>query len=728
MEEAGKQICQHLNSFQSLTNHSNHQVRRSLLHCVTRIVNNCSDTLESGLNHLITVIIALSVDEYESINTAASDLLNNLVNSLDEDSSFTVNQFIRNSLYELGKSMSSSLGLYQSERLERMLALVKGYLSFLLSSCSSSLFSLSPTHLNIMIENLFLLCKLDQDTKVAIISGDDKIGSDFSDMFNYSSQAARKQKSFCHLNTPRMVEHFNDICHLLGRHCCLLQLTIIMSEAITELRNIMDREVIYVFNRMVEGHSQPSSISDYQNFNKVLDLYLELLGQDNNAAMEETIEGVGIISRALGDKVDTAAVVSSLLLHSRQDLMDSLFSTLDNIAKGQDSDIDQILDESVEHVSKELNLNIMKLKNLSKSGIKLMIKVVVSRDGIKHDINDLQDTIEILLDHLANVDDKVTIDILHIVQVFVEAMKRKMSQEVNNNQVDEGAGDTKTEDPNKGMIARMIRELEKERRKDEDLAEELMNCPEDGLHDIHEDKADVEEETEQEDKKLTQEQKWLKEVIHHVRNFVSLQGKPEWQIVSINIINTCLHLLSHTPDQSEGGKQTVLLPLVHETWLPLKLCFKSSNLFLVEAAFNLVMTIARVARDFVHKRTVTDVFPALMNFIRSLQVMVGDRSKQNTMAATQSRRMLGSLSAGVWSLLELLDLDPLHTDQVISVVLEQLGSSLLVTNTDSGPLRVTGPGLGARLRVEEDQGETKTLEPIRNVDKNILWLKLNHGK
>ena len=178
-----------------------------------------------------------------------------------------------------------------------------------------------------------------------------------------------------------------------------------------------------------------------------------------------------------------------------------------------------------------------------------------------------------------------------------------------------------------------------------------------------------------------------------------------------------------------GLQEFVQLPGgIRLSWLPLKLCFKSSNLFLVEAAFNLVMTIARVARDFVHKRTVTDVFPALMNFITSLQVMVGDRSKQNTMAATQSRRMLGSLSAGVWSLLELLDLDPLHTDQVISVVLEQLGSRLLVTNTDSGPLRVTGPGLESRLRVEEDPAETKTLEPIRNVDKNILWLKLNHGK
>ena len=89
--------------------------------------------------------------------------------------------------------------------------------------------------------------------------------------------------------------------------------------------------------------------------------------------------------------------------------------------------------------------------------------------------------------------------------------------------------------------------------------------------------------------------------------------------------------------------------------------------------------------------------------------------------------MLASFSAGIWSLLHLLNLQPLDTDPLITRVLDQLGTCLHVANTDSGPLTVTGPSLEARLRVEEDPASIETLQPVRNVDKNILWLKLNHS-
>ena len=47
--------------------------------------------------------------------------------------------------------------------------------------------------------------------------------------------------------------------------------------------------------------------------------------------------------------------------------------------------------------------------------------------------------------------------------------------------------------------------------------------------------------------------------------------------------------------------------------------------------------------------------------------MVADRDRQATLAATQSRRILARLQAGVWDLLELLDLGPLETDPLIQV-------------------------------------------------------------
>ena len=86
--------------------------------------------------------------------------------------------------------------------------------------------------------------------------------------------------------------------------------------------------------------------------------------------------------------------------------------------------------------------------------------------------------------------------------------------------------------------------------------------------------------------------------------------------------------------------------------------------------------------------------------------MVADRDKHNTLAAVQSRRILARLSAGVWDLLQLLDLQPLETDPIIQLLLEHLGDKLGVDG--------------------EDSSSQSSLEPKRNVDANILWLKLNH--
>ena len=76
---------------------------------------------------------------------------------------------------------------------------------------------------------------------------------------------------------------------------------------------------------------------------------------------------------------------------------------------------------------------------------------------------------------------------------------------------------------------------------------------------------------------------------------------------------------------------------------------------------------------------------------------------------------------GIWSLIELLDLHPLETDPIIQLVLDHLGEELRVKGEDSGDMEVSTSG--SRLKVQDtDPGHL--LLPQRNVDKNILWLKM----
>ena len=59
---------------------------------------------------------------------------------------------------------------------------------------------------------------------------------------------------------------------------------------------------------------------------------------------------------------------------------------------------------------------------------------------------------------------------------------------------------------------------------------------------------------------------------------------------------------------------------MHQTWQPLKLLFNSNNLFVVEKAFNVLKIMAKCAKDFIRRRTLDDVFPDLLTYIKKLQV------------------------------------------------------------------------------------------------------------
>lgn len=58
-------------------------------------------------------------------------------------------------------------------------------------------------------------------------------------------------------------------------------------------------------------------------------------------------------------------------------------------------------------------------------------------------------------------------------------------------------------------------------------------------------------------------------------------------------------------------------------------------------------------------------------------------------------------------------------------MLDQLGSSLTVDDDSTGRYDVVRDVSDGRLRVE-DVSSKEALKPRRNLDKNIVWLKLNH--
>ncbi|XP_053690294.1 TELO2-interacting protein 1 homolog [Sabethes cyaneus] len=100
--------------------------------------------------------------------------------------------------------------------------------------------------------------------------------------------------------------------------------------------------------------------------------------------------------------------------------------------------------------------------------------------------------------------------------------------------------------------------------------------------------------------------------------------------MTLKILTVCFKYLSSTvPDEriialgtlDEGIRllrdhENQLLPLVHQIWFNFSERFADSNVVVIGRAFDLLVTLAQLAKDFIRKRTLDDVLPRLTVFMR----------------------------------------------------------------------------------------------------------------
>eukprot|EP00092_Neocalanus_flemingeri_P022609 GFUD01024522.1.p1 GENE.GFUD01024522.1~~GFUD01024522.1.p1 ORF type:complete len:985 (+),score=312.04 GFUD01024522.1:63-3017(+) len=724
LKNAQAQISQQISILQPLSNHTDVKIRQALLTCVTDLLSTSKTTLEPCFNVIVDIIVTLSVDDQEEISSEAHSVLSRLVESCEDENIESLTSSINKNLYDISKGVGRSLGLYENEKLERSLSLLKGYLTFLRNFEDDSTFFLSQIHLRTLIQSLIKVSEIGEISNILVGGSEDFSNFEFLFKPEYYLTSSRPQKTFIHLNKPRLVQLVVDICFILGNSEAFYIVAQFLLEGIEELDHLK-REAVWLLNKVMEGSRSNMIETVTESLTNVMQKYLTINDLGNERAVCKVsnhpvvisddwtvgllaVEGLGIVCNILGENIASDIPVVLLHLLSTTNIGSRLaahvlYFALGDLAAGTGKEIYHLLAENVDHLSRDLNLMLRKWEH-SSPGLPTLIRVVLKVSAKDQEQHDLQDTMESLLNHLAVSEEQRTLEILNVVRVFVFGVKEKMEsfKDVKSDIIGNSVEDIK------GSVAKMILKLEDERFADEQLDIKLSECPSEGFHTAKPDTDDEvpEDDTEEAKPPLTADQKFLQLVISHCRHFISLSGQPSWQLSSLSTVSCCLDLLGSTPHQSPGQAQETLLPLVHQTWHPLRLLFKSTNIFIVDKAFECLMVIAKHARDFVHKRTVTDVFPPLLKFFQTLQLMVSDRDKHTTLAASQSRRILARLSAGVWDLLELLDLQPLETDPIIQLLLEHLGDKLDVAG--------------------EENSSHCILEPKRNLDANILWLKLNH--
>ena len=128
---------------------------------------------------------------------------------------------------------------------------------------------------------------------------------------------------------------------------------------------------------------------------------------------------------------------------------------------------------------------------------------------------------------------------------------------------------------------------------------------------------------------------------------------------------------------------------------------------------------AKCAKDFIHKRTLTDVFPPIMNYLKKLTIMAKDREMHQTLIARQSRLLLRKMVDGLWEFMDLLELGELESDPIIDQMIDFVNSS--------SELQMTYDNVAFK-EPEQKVKIQQYYDPLRAMDSDILWLKQYRNK
>ncbi|CAO1436342.1 unnamed protein product [Diamesa hyperborea] len=113
-----------------------------------------------------------------------------------------------------------------------------------------------------------------------------------------------------------------------------------------------------------------------------------------------------------------------------------------------------------------------------------------------------------------------------------------------------------------------------------------------------------------------------------------------------------------------------LLPLIHQLWYPFTKQFQMNNLIVLQYSFNLLMYIASIARDFIHKRSLNDTIPVLNKFLLTCST-----SKESSLSYTQQFKLQRNILENYGTLLVDLGIDGKELDGAVTVLLKYHSSS-----------------------------------------------------
>lgn len=146
-----------------------------------------------------------------------------------------------------------------------------------------------------------------------------------------------------------------------------------------------------------------------------------------------------------------------------------------------------------------------------------------------------------------------------------------------------------------------------------------------------------------------------KEILGQVIKFLSNTEQAQ-QILALDCLATGVPLLADYENE--------LLPLVHLVWLPLVEKFRQKDSLVLSRCFSLLHILGLHAKDFILKRSLSDVIPQLKQFLKAASL---HSSTEKSLAPTQEYKLQLKLLQHLAPFIRSLQIDGKHLHDLLTI-------------------------------------------------------------
>ncbi|KAG5887572.1 hypothetical protein JTB14_009980 [Gonioctena quinquepunctata] len=664
--------------FARVTRHSHPKVRFELSNMCGIILQNCMRTMPTSARHLIEIVITLTEDEDSDTSTMSNSILKNLSKQLNSNTLKSLLESLEEGfLNEINTLPRKFNGIDEREQLTSLNTMI-GYLN-VFGEHKLAQVLLSVDHLNRLMETLLHISEL-KKSNVGLLE------EYSSKELDEKSDAGTPWKVFSHFNEDSVQMKLEKLCSLLAKYGAFR----IISDSLLDTI-IYDaehrKEGIFILNGAITGAEfNPENLCIMRN---VVGTYIDSTFWQVPLAVTEDefgktvtlaevqhnviqvcllVEGIGKIALVLRKHFQEFIFKVLYLILEKAGSSHCLvraagISALKNITISSGfSEVTQMINGNIDyftfHVERKLN------KAEDKENVLNVLAVVLKYstiDVLKYIAGVLE---EVLMQSCDKFKEKDSTAFLRIFNIFVECLSKWLNIEAEEKPIIPKA--QKLKEMEEFQVTGLSEDIEN------DFSDEIMGKTAEEMY---------EEDMEKKKEELCNETDGS-EVDEYKKPVPPLHIK-----LTVDILKRSLHFL---PSKDKSRKLLVLqiltngleiirdwedelLPIVHQIWSPLVQRFKEfNNPLIVNYSFQLLVTLARLSKEFIRMRTTKEVLPNIIEILNKLSADSYLKDRGSAYRYSQAFKLQLILLENLGKVLINLDTDELMMNKMFDCIIKYL--------------------------------------------------------